>query len=518
MGASRTSRKFNFDAGVGLIYGSENLPTWMVEGVAQYDSMLYGADPYDTHREMILRMATLEDNLLTIDQMDVIQDKNSLQAEMVYNQGFSMNTFIGENWGLDMPAKMWHESGLGFYPTYNRMLKKELGVDRDTLYNQWKAYLTQKYNRQVSGILGSEAKGFKIKPFYDDPPDAEMTDEDMWYEGIFNLYPVYSPDGEYLAFTSNHGSMRGGNNVWVWKTHPDPEKINEGKVKKVGTVFFGTGPSWSPDSKEFVYTTAAADEYRGYYRSDLSVYNVEKEKIKQITFELRASQPAWSPVGDKIAFIINSDGQNKLAVMDYPGISGHYILVEFDDMTQMGAPTWSPDGSKIAFIMYRHRQQDIWMVDADGSNLRPVTYDHFDNRDPWWGPDGKDVFFASDRSGIYNIYKKNLETHELTQITDVIGGAFFPRGEGRRFGDDVLLLHVPRLQALRDRQGDVAEQESRGLSLRRHRRRDPAQHHDARARPRDSRPGFQRLRRLRQPVPDPQGSSGDVAVDSHRQL
>ena len=90
IGASRQSRKYNFDIGAGMFYGTENLPTWIVEGLAQYDSMLYGGGPYDTHREMLLRTATLEDHLLTMDSMDVIYDKWSLQAEMVYNQGFAM--------------------------------------------------------------------------------------------------------------------------------------------------------------------------------------------------------------------------------------------------------------------------------------------------------------------------------------------------------------------------------------------------------------------------------------------
>lgn len=426
VGGSRTSRKFNFDAGVGVMFGSEALPTWMVEGVAQYNSSMYGGDLYDSHREMLLRTAVLDDHMLTMDQMDIIYDKNGLQAEMVYNQGYAMNLFIGETWGLDYNTRVWHETALGVFSTYNRAIKKELGIDREVLYQQYKSYLTSKYNKQVAGILGNEAKGFKMKPWHLDPPDAEMTDIDKWNEGLWHFHVQYSPNGEYLSMYSRrwHGA-KDAPGIYLQKTKPDAEKLNDGKIFTAIPGAVGLY-SWSPDSKKIVYSKGDADEYRGYYYNDLYVYDVASKKSDQITRQLRASEPAWSPKNDQIAFIINKDGSQKLAVMRYPKMSGHYMLVDYNDLTQIGNPVWSPDGSKLMFFMYRNEQQDIWTIDADGRNLRPLTYDHWDDRDPCWAPDGKSVFFASDRTGIFNIYRLDLETRELFQITDVVSGAFFP--------------------------------------------------------------------------------------------
>jgi len=424
LGGSRTSRKYNFDLGAGMFFGSETLPTWMVEGVAQFSSMTYGADPFDTHREMLLRMATLEDHLLSMDEMDILYDKNSLQSEMVYNQGFAMNAWIGETWGLDAPARMWNETGVGFYPTYNRMLRKELGLDREQLYNQFRAYLVDKYNKQTEGIRGSETKGFKLKMFTEvDPPDDQMSDRDKWLEGIANYHTQYSPDGEWIAFMSSHGTERRGTSLYLKKVNPDPEKINESKVVKVGRINFFT---WGPDSKSIVYAKNGTQDL-GYYYSDLWIYDVDGKSHTQITHSLRAHQPSWSPNEDdsRIAFIINRDGQHKLAVMRYPRINGHFYLVDFDDATQMGHPKWSPDGSKLAFLMYRHKRQDIWMCNSDGSDLRPVTYDNYDNRDPVWH-DNNNIIFSSDRTGIFNLYTINIGTHKVKQISNVLGGAFYP--------------------------------------------------------------------------------------------
>ncbi|MDP8224771.1 MAG: DPP IV N-terminal domain-containing protein [Candidatus Lernaella stagnicola] len=425
------SRKYNFDVGVGVFYGSERLPTWMVEGVAQFTSMTYGADPYDTNREMLVRAAALDDNLLTMDQMDIIYDKNSLQAEMVYNQGFSMNAFIGEQWGLDAPARMWHETGVGFYPVYNRMINKELGVSREELYNQWKAYITDKYSKQVESVLGvsedKEVKGRFLRIFPSDPPvpETEMSKDDRWILGITNHFVKQSPDGEYLSLVSSHGlAQRRGAKIYFKKLKPDPDKINDFKPEKGPSSFFG-GYSWHPDGKQIVFAGHKANPWTGHYYSDLQVYNIETKKTERITHNARAMEPSWSPDGTRIAFITNEDGKRKLCVMRYPKISGHYVLMEFDDDTQLGFPTWSPDGSKITFLMYRKKQQDVWVINSDGTDLQPVTYDKHDNRDPEW-LDNENVLLVSDRNGIFNVYSVNINTHTMMQITNVKTGAMWP--------------------------------------------------------------------------------------------
>jgi hypothetical protein len=430
LGASDSSDLYAFDVGISAFIGTEMLPTWMIEGVAQYNSMTYGADFYDTHREMLVRAAVIDDNLLTMDQMDIIYDKNSLQAEMVYNQGFSMNAFIGESWGLDSPSRMWHQSGLGAYPTYNAMLKKELGVSREELYNQWKAYVTDKYKRQIEAALkvsgGQEVKGRFLRLFETDPqvPEPEMSKQDRWLIGTTNHFTKYSPNGEYLSLISSHGTQRRGSYLYLKKMKPDPEKINDLKIKK-GPKVYEEGYNWHPEGKKLVYAQPNADDFTGHYYSDLFVYDVEKKKSEQITWRQRAMEPSWSPDGTKIAFILNADGQRKLAVMRYPKLSGYYLLIDYNDDTQIGFPTWSPDGTKLAFLMYRKHQQDVWIINSDGTGLRPVTYDKHDDRDPCW-LDNETVVFASDRRGIFNLYSVGINTHKAVQLTNVKTGAFFP--------------------------------------------------------------------------------------------
>jgi hypothetical protein len=431
VGGMKISDKYAFDVGVGVMFTNDALPTWWVEGASQYSSLMMGADLYDTHREMLLRAAVLDDNMLTIDAMDIIENKNSLQAEMVYNQGMSMNSFLGEQFGLDAPARMWQEFGLSHNMTYNPILKREFGLSREELYNQWKAYVTDKYNKQLDAALkitgGKEVKGRFLRLFETDPPfgeEKELSKLDRWLLGTTNHLVKISPKGDYLSLISSHGTQRRGSNFYYKKLKPDPNKINDTHIKR-GPRVYEEGYNWHPDGKKIVYAGTVKDPWLGYEYSDLQVYDTEKDSHEQITWQLRAMEPTWSPDGKKIAFILNGDGQRKLAVMNYPKLNGYYILIDFKDDTQLGTPVWSPDGSKLAFLMFRKHQQDIWIINSDGTGLRPVTYDKNDHRDPAW-MDNETLVFANDRTGIFNIYSININTHKLFQITNVKTGAFMP--------------------------------------------------------------------------------------------
>lgn len=78
---------------------------------------------------------------------------------------------------------------------------------------------------------------------------------------------------------------------------------------------------------------------------------------------------------------------------------------------------WSPDGSRIAFF-YIHSIEDIYLVNADGSNFS-ILDDHAE-RDfaVDWSPDGGSILFTSLRDGHHEIYSKRLSDGSLTRQTD----------------------------------------------------------------------------------------------------
>ncbi len=80
-----------------------------------------------------------------------------------------------------------------------------------------------------------------------------------------------------------------------------------------------------------------------------------------------------------------------------------------------GQPAWSPDGNKIAFV----RSNQIYVVNANGSGVTRLTNDAAIDRDPAWAPTGTKIAFASNRTatGRFEIYLMNANGSGVTRLT-----------------------------------------------------------------------------------------------------
>ncbi len=126
--------------------------------------------------------------------------------------------------------------------------------------------------------------------------------------------------------------------------------------------------------------------------------------------------PAWSPTGQAIAYesssatdvdiyILDADGERNLT--NDPGHANRY-------------PAWSPDGSTIAFSRQTPFSQNgaLWLIDADGTNMRRITSPGVVNEQPSWSPNGRWIAFSSDRSGDHDLWVVRPDGTGLRQVTD----------------------------------------------------------------------------------------------------
>ena len=116
-----------------------------------------------------------------------------------------------------------------------------------------------------------------------------------------------------------------------------------------------------------------------------------------------------------IAFSSNRDGNDEIYVMDSDGSNSR-------NLTQNPAtdwkPSWSPDGRHIAFTSNRVGNNDVFVMNADGSNPRQLTrHSSFDTHADW-SPDGKSIVFQSDRDGNWEAYVIDVDGSALRRLTD----------------------------------------------------------------------------------------------------
>ena len=104
--------------------------------------------------------------------------------------------------------------------------------------------------------------------------------------------------------------------------------------------------------------------------------------------------PFWSPDGSRIAFTSQRDRNDEIYVMDADGSNQRRLT---NDPAQEWWSSWSPDGSRIAFVSNRDGNNEIYVMDADGSNQQRLTNNPAGDSIPSWSADGSRITFQSDR-------------------------------------------------------------------------------------------------------------------------
>ena len=124
----------------------------------------------------------------------------------------------------------------------------------------------------------------------------------------------------------------------------------------------------------------------------------------------------------------NPNGRAKIYTIDLA--SGRVTALTREGDWHDEQPRWSPDGRRIAFKSSRGGSFNLYVMDADGSNVRRLTDHGGNDYDPSWLPDGESLVFASDRdrgAGRYDLYRLRLGDGSVQRLTTFFQGyAFMP--------------------------------------------------------------------------------------------
>jgi CubicO group peptidase (beta-lactamase class C family) len=234
--------------------------------------------------------------------------------------------------------------------------------------------------------------------------------------------PSWSRDGSRIAIQLDLRDL----NSEIYTVDPDGTNV----TRLTRDLAFDGLPALSPDGARVAFTRGSPAT------TDLYLVNSDGADLTQLTdFDGFEHSPTWSADGTKIAFVwghgetrgfgesgelwaIEADGSNPTPLLDrgvgYPAWSpdGRRIALELrGDPTHIGifdvetgalaelaegyAPKWSPDGARLAFVGGTDDALDIFVMDADGTNVIQLTNDAAFDTFPIWSPDGHTILFLS---------------------------------------------------------------------------------------------------------------------------
>lgn len=385
---------------VGRISSTNRLsPAWMVEGLATFQETRHtnGGRGRTPVVEMILRTAALEREWPRLGRMDGFQAQPPSGAiRYLFGQDFIQH--VADHHGPEVWTRWIHTYGSSVpYLLPGRFV---LGGPLHRLHRDWRRDRLHQA-RAVVAELHDEAPLTR----------AELVSSEL----DSCRAPAYAPSGDRLVWSC--ASPRFGNQIWT----ADPDGSN------ARVLIQDRGASritFRPDGQAFAYAgTHIVNRFNTW--SDLYLYDLQSESVRALTSGARARDPAFSPDGQRLFMVTNAvqDNQLEVATVD----RSRRALTAFTDHTQISTPVVHPDGGLIAASVWRHGRRDLWLMDADdGSLLRRLTLDDAIEREPRWSADGEWLYFASDRSGIPQVYAVELATERLWQVTHVATGAVHP--------------------------------------------------------------------------------------------
>lgn len=335
------------------------LPLWLIEGMAEYFSL--GRN--DALTAMWMRDAVMQERFPTIKQL------TTDPRFFPYRYGQALWAYIGGRWGDRAVVDVYRTA---LRVGWDQALIRALGLSSDSLSKDWAAANKAFYAGQIAGRTHPDSAGRTVIPLRE--------------RSEYNLGPVQSPDGRYVAFFTTK------------------------------TNLFGIDLVLADAATGKIVSRLAGPQSDGHFDA-ISFIN---------------SSGDFSPDGSQFAFIVYADGDNQIAILDTR--SGD-ILKRFQP-AGIGAVynvAWSPNGRELAFTGSKGGVSDLYLVDVQTEQVRQLTNDKYADLQPVFSRDGRTIAFATDRSPATSFERLTFGELQLATL-DVASGEItvrqgFPRGK-----------------------------------------------------------------------------------------
>jgi Tol biopolymer transport system component/DNA-binding winged helix-turn-helix (wHTH) protein len=282
--------------------------------------------------------------------------------------------------------------------------------------------------------------------------------------------PMYSPDGRFVAFSRTERYSVA--DIYIAPSNPDgtpqgpPRRVTFDNLRI-------NGFTWTADSREIVFSStrggrhglwrirasgenprpvsmagddalypssAKTTQRLSYARlsKNQNIWRLEVPRMggapdparKLIASTQRQNGPQYSPDGQRIAFSSDRSGTMEVWVSGADGSEPVRLTSFGGGLT--GLPRWSPDGKMIAFDgRTESAHLSIFLVPASGGTPKPLTDDSAEDTKASWSHDGRWVYFSSNRTGRYQVWKISAGGGTPVQVTRQGGHAPFESADAQ---------------------------------------------------------------------------------------
>jgi len=374
--------------------GGTAQPLWFIEGMAEY----LARGSLTAESSLWLRDAALSER---------IPDRQSVAARELspYLYGHAFWSYLGGRFGDDVVEKAL-KPGKKQRRLKDRM-KHATGEDLDTLYVDWRASVIGQFAVAPNGTT-------RLKP---------------WSRESMQLGPSLSPDGRQAVFFSERDRL----SLDLFLADVESGRVLRKLATTAASAKFDSlqplrsAGAWSPDGRWFAFAAVRNG------RAALMLIDMRDGKgDREIVFESLGQilSPTWSPDGSAIAFSALAGGFTDLFVCD---VRTGTLRQLTDDAFADLQPAWSHDGRSIAFATERFSSDlsslrfgrpQLAIMDGATREVRPVEVGAGQVQlDPQWSADDRELYFVGDDGhGITNVFRANIDSREVYQVTNVDRG------------------------------------------------------------------------------------------------